>query len=349
MKTIHLCNSFFERELLEKIPKDLHFYFPLHPIFYQLQFLPFLYDKNAVVSHLPEKAYLKRFPGNSCHLLDDVIDTSYQLDSWGSSLSIKDWATKKGLSYQMPELSVLRKIHAKSFPFLYSKQLPFSYMVKTYEDLLVALSKGPYPKVLKIAFETAGRGLFILPAKPENIPQKIQKILIQEFKENRPVIVEPWVKRVLDFSTQWKIEKNKAITFLGTTIFEADQKGTYRKTIIRKNPLLLLENFYQEHLEYAKHLLEKCKDLGFFGNIGFDAFIYEENHKHHLHPIAEVNARKTMSYVALCSQKKFYPNSDMAFSFIATKNPKEGFLPQKLKISKNHELFFPHQIFLEKL
>jgi hypothetical protein len=61
--------------------------------------------------------------------------------------------------------------------------------------------------------------------------------------------------------------------------------------------------------------------MGYCGHVGIDAFIYLWEGKQRLHPIVEINGRKTMSWVALQMPKKrlYYIHS------------KEGLLPSRLR------------------
>jgi hypothetical protein len=55
--------------------------------------------------------------------------------------------------------------------------------------------------------------------------------------------------------------------------------------------------------------------LGYFGHVGFDAMIYKKNNTLHLHPIVEINARKTMGWVALMLQRRFFSDSNIIMYF----------------------------------
>jgi predicted ATP-grasp superfamily ATP-dependent carboligase len=66
--------------------------------------------------------------------------------------------------------------------------------------------------------------------------------------------------------------------------------------------------------------------LGYFGNVGIDAMLYGSPVT--LHPIVEINARKTMGWVALEVQKRHFPNQTLTLSY--AKNSAEGWLPSSL-------------------
>ena len=68
-------------------------------------------------------------------------------------------------------------------------------------------------------------------AKDKNAQVRFQQ-LDKAFNEGHPLIGEPWVKRLLDFSTQWVISKTGAITYLGATLMENKSRGQYEKKLI---------------------------------------------------------------------------------------------------------------------
>ena len=67
----------------------------------------------------------------------------------------------------------------------------------------------------------------------------------------------------------------------------------------------------------AEPIVKRVYARGFFGHLGVDAFVYSEKR---LQPVVEINARKTMSWVALALQQKKKPGKTVRLSF----SPKEG-------------------------
>lgn len=63
MPNIRIANAYFEAEMESTSPLSLERSFEAHPIYLQLQFLPFLYsdpDDIIMLSHLPDHEYLHR-------------------------------------------------------------------------------------------------------------------------------------------------------------------------------------------------------------------------------------------------------------------------------------------------
>ena len=83
----------------------------------------------------------------------------------------------------------------------------------------------------------------------------------------------------------------------------------------------------EKHQEIALDVLKKIATCGYFGNIGVDAMVYRLNGEILLHPIVEINARKTMGYAALTLQQQHFPEEILTLSF----SPKSGFTVNSIK------------------
>jgi hypothetical protein len=146
------------------------------------------------------------------------------------------------------------------------------------------------------------------------------------------------MNRVFDFSTQWVLSKEK-IVCLGATTFENHASGSYLATLAGKS-FFPFEWALKEHMSIVEPLMREIVEMGFFGNLGVDAFVYQERGVEKLQPIVEINGRKTMSWVALTLQQRLTPNQVLRFSF---EKGGDGILPQKLFVGEK-ERFFTHQI-----
>ncbi|NGX51326.1 MAG: [Butirosin acyl-carrier protein]--L-glutamate ligase [Chlamydiae bacterium] len=296
MKRLHIANVNFEWELETRSNLSLKEAFSVHPNFLQLQFLPFLYapeGDGVVVTHPPPAGYLDDKPAR-LHLFDETITGYDKIETWGWSDAIKRWTT---LPYVIP--SRLRELASKAFAFTHSPQLPGAKLLHQMSEVEAWLKVGPYPKVIKSCYALAGRGRSIL--ESEASLEKVKSRVAERFKRGELLIGEPWVKREMDFSTQWMIDGES--TFLGATVMENSERGVYKKTIVdREIP------FLEEHLERVKGTLKQISAAGYVGNLGIDALVYENK----LHPIVEINLRKTFGWLALKLQRSIsYEKADV--------------------------------------
>ncbi|MCB1109268.1 MAG: hypothetical protein KDK44_06390 [Chlamydiia bacterium] len=295
MPTLHIANTQFEWELKNR--SDLKNSFSAHPLHTQLQFLPFLYappEDSVLLFHQPVGDYFDHLHQIRPHLPKAVyydtlnlenIDT---IESWGASAAIENWAKKNQLIYSTPAISIVKMVTAKSFAFENTPKLKKGAALHNKSALFTWLEEDFWPKVIKTNYDTAGRGNRILPCKTALHDEEILTFCQREWTRGQPVIGEPWVKRTIDFSTQWQIDNS--IKFLGSTLMECSERGSYLKSTITKEVAFDLA----AHKQMAMPLLEKILKLGYFGPIGIDGFTFSGGQH-----ITEVNARKTMGWVAL--------------------------------------------------
>lgn len=338
MKTLHICNTFFEWELNSALAPSLNQAFDAHPIFTQLQFLPFLYASKSdyvFITKKPSDAFWHKLRSLSKDhpqpfFSEDASFHCDQLESWAPSLLIKKWATDHDIPYEIPPWDIIRSIHSKVFAFSLCP-LPGGAILHDERELHHWLKQQKGQVVLKAALSSSGRGhlIFLAPSFDE---QKAQSFVNKEWSKQLPVVAQPWMHRVLDFSTQWEITPDQQVKYLGATICENDGMGRYQASIVGD-----LQTYFSsypsaldEQINFVRKILPKIMQLGYFGSLGFDAMIFKTaDNRLHLHPLVEINARKTMGWAALKIQQKHFPEKTVRMSY--TNSASEGFLPVDLE------------------
>lgn len=314
-KKLHIANANFELTYELNFSKDLKSSFYLHPSFLQFQFLPLLYAKEGdfvLVSDLPSSSYQKKIEKlrGFCPklvLMDSSLDEPYDIEPWGHHPLIEKWAQKKGLSYVMPPSPFMRSIASKEFTFHHAPKLKGARLIQKTGDV----DFSSLPIVLKASLGFSGRGHIVL--HQEKTLPPLKGIFVQE----------PWVDVEQNFSSQYFVSQSE-ILCLGTTLIENTKQGSYLSTHV--GPLNINSSFIDEHHAISLPLLSLLQTEGFFGNIGVDAFVYKENCKSVLHPIVEINPRKTMSYVAL----KFLQGQEGILRVTKLVNSTSNLLPDHL-------------------
>lgn len=350
---LHIANTFFEWELTEKKEPPFDQAFFKMPVFLQLQYLPLIYaphDDTVLVTSEPDVAFwefleTKKIKAPKIHLLSSTSFPKGPIESWGPSRSIAKWAKLHHLSYAMPPWDVVCEVNSKAFSFIHSPKLPQAALLHNSIEAQSWIEKQTAAFVFKTCFGVSGGGHLI--ADQNTPPLQIERFLNKEWKENRPVIAEPWVKRALDFSTQWRITEQGEILYLGATLCKSDDRGRHKGNHAGQVETLFGEHirFLEEHKPYALLILKKMSQMGYFGNVGIDAMVYYAPDLK-LHPIVEINARKTMGYAALEIQRLHFPNHTILLEYI-TKDER-GFLPSSVKYQgKNYP--FSKQLFIRTL
>ena len=340
---LHIANTFLEWELEKNPPAQtpLAQAFNRNPIILQLQFLPLLYANTEdilLVSHLPELSD-RRGQMRLETSLDEMI--TGPLDTWGASRILKHWALRQQAAYSIPDWHIIQKVNSKAFSWDLSPKLPFAALLHNKQQAHQWLSTIQGPYVLKTCFGVSGGGHLIETSPTTATPFFLEK----EWKHNRPVIAEPWVERILDFSTQWMIEKNSLISFIGSTLCNNTLRGQYRSTSVGDEAILFGSYlpFLEEHKVIVSPLLQQIAQEGYVGHIGIDAMVYlhPDHHCPTLHPVVEINARKTMGWIALAFQKKHYPNQHIQLSYGPAQ---EGLLPQAIQLPNGKQLRFSRNL-----
>ena len=333
--TLHIANTQFEWELLQTKTISLKTSFYRHPLHRQLQFLPFLYahpDDAVLLFCKPSDDYwlaLKRirkaYP-RPIYYDQLQLDGCSAIESWGFSQSIANFAKKHRLQYPHPSFEITKQVTSKLFSFSNTPKLPNSLALHEKKDLDGWFELDVWPKVIKVCFETAGRGFKIIQCKTALHYNEALQFCEKEWIQGRPLIGEPWVERTSDFSSQWHI--GNEINFTGFTSMECSELGTYQKTSTGTKTFAFLD----AHFEIAKQILEKMKKLGYFGMVGFDGFTYDCQ----LHPINEINPRKTMGWVALKLANIL--NNKLSIQFVSARKAKQPLLPFQVRGSQPFKL-----------
>ena len=365
MPKAHLANTDFEFELFRDKTLSLQESLESHPILLQLQFLPYLFadaTDTVITTQAPNSSYIDQLMSlgwwkakeelpKGGTLSEKQADSRGELEVWGASLAVADWAEKNRLAYKTPDLPTVRKVHSKVYSFSHTPKLPSSKLISNKSELEEWLSDYKGPKVLKSAFGVAARGHLILPEHDGPSSRKILGFCEQQWKHKQEVIGEPWVERVLDFSTQWEITATQQIHFIGAAQLENDQHGCYLRTHVGSNTPLFQSyaNALEQHKTAAHQLLQRIADEGYYGPIGVDAMLYKDptTGQESLRPVVEVNTRQTMSLVAIKIQKKWHPNQTLALSYKTAGGSSQGLLPTTCKHSSGKIIEFKRQLYLQ--
>lgn len=302
-----VANVYFEEELQGKA-------FRFHPI---LQYLPLLYGERrdlVIVDRLPPSSFF--WEGPTCLLADDPRLSSCLLSPWGYSEQVVQFAKGRGLKVDAPSLEAVRLVASKAFCFEEGFHLDGAAILSSKEELVLWGQSIKGPKILKTLYGMTGRGHYIFEDEP----------IFEAF----PVLAERFVRRELDFSSQWFLSDK--VYFLGLTHLINHERGGYRATRVGDEKELF-GSYYsqvQEAVSAQKELLQKAFAKGYRGYCGIDAMIYEGGL---LQPALEINARKTMGQIALAVAQKQGHGGTLFFS----SDPQEkafGLLPVVKKNQK---------------
>lgn len=241
----------------------------------------------------------------------------------------------------MPSWEIVKKVNSKLFTFEHAPKLPGSEVLHSEAEVLRWIELGENEKVVKTCFGLSSRGNFCINRDKGYNCKALSQFLSLEFSAGRVVLGEPWMNRLLDFSTQWEIAQD-GVKYLGATKLINHASGKYIGTLIDDEEEMerQLSPFLQEHLLVARELLQLVLAEGYLGYAGLDAMVYKSGFgSATLHPIVELNGRMTMGLAALLFRRRFFPKNRVLFSFES--NLKEGWslLPESIQLKKGLKKF----------
>jgi len=343
MTTLHIANTNFEFELRNGFSETIEESWSKNTFCLQLQFLPLLFateNDQVAVTRLPSKTYLNHLKQVlEVEQLPRLVTFKEKENfqnlsclSWGPSQQIDNWTARRQIPYQAPkDWSMVKNVNSKSFSSAHSPSKT-TCLISNLTDLQGWLEKESYPKVLKTCFGLSGIGHLII-----NQDFNLKRVLDfchPEWSLNLPLIGEPWLKRVFDFSTQWFLSPNGKTELIGSTVFQTEKNGGYTGTFAGHAEILFgpYLSFLHSHIEIVQQLLKDLAVKGYFGHMGVDALLYrcKDDNLVKLYPIVEINGRQTLSLVALKMQQMRCPNQLLHLSFQKSADSLSGLLPQSL-------------------
>lgn len=168
-------------------------------------------------------------------------------------------------------------------------------------DELESLLKEHGQLVVKAPLSSSGRGIQMIrnPELDNARKQWISGIL----KQQKYLIAEPLLDKIIDFSFQFKILAENRIEYLGLSFFETNSNGQYLKTLINADVSQIQDKTISENLKSVADTILSVLSSSVYsklyqGYLGVDAMIFRYENKLMLHPCVEVNCRANMGILS---------------------------------------------------
>jgi hypothetical protein len=173
------------------------------------------------------------------------------------------------------------------------------------------------PAVIKSPYGFAGSGM--LRAYPGQALSEAQVGWIEkQLKNYGAVLIEPWLKRLVDMSSVWWDPQDPTSTF----VFYTNAKGQYRGHALQSFAYALSPEYraymfetkrnsrsaYDQMQEVAHRIRKKLADHGYSYAAGIDTMLYEWKGRCYLRILGEVNCRMTMGHIARGLRRFVSPN-----------------------------------------
>ncbi len=200
----------------------------------------------------------------------------------------------------------------------------------TMDEALKAIAsirgRGHHRVVVKESFGLAGHNMIRL-WEPELLTTH-RAWIERGLGNGHPLVIEPWLDRVLDFSVQLEMEpcglKRVGFTGLRNDLrgqFQANWAEPNHEKCVPNQVLKLLRapsidpgNIHIFYKQVVSFLEVEFRSAGFLGPVGIDAFVYRTPLGDcRLKPVVEINPRYTMGRLTLELMKQVCPGSTGVF------------------------------------
>lgn len=167
--------------------------------------------------------------------------------------------------------------------------------------------------VLKEPWSSSGRGVRFVDCNLNTETRNWAKKIIQQ---QGCIMLEPYYHKICDFGMEF-IADEKGVQFRGLSVFNTSN-GFYDGNLIlpeEKKVEILSKFISKEEIEAVYKSIERLLTdlLGnkFSGLLGVDMMIVEKADRKYLHPMVEINMRRTMGHVAIDAYNKFHKEAIM--------------------------------------
>ena len=265
--------------------------------------------------------------------VNERFDSSIIARPWGWDEEALETFKKMGAGMSHPAIDIVKKINNRqfcdSFNEIEKNGVPGSVLLKSSDDVKNFFANNPnFPLVVKPAHGSSGFGFFRLDESPDKTTvNKIFQLIEQDI-----IIVEPWLKRIMDVSSSVDIGSDGGLSAVRHYQCLVDSKGTFYGVYLPPDQTRL-KPWIPALDKHAAACAEYIYKRGYFGPVGFDSFVYlKDNEPPALAPIIEINARHVMSDIARALKSKLAPDKYVLYRLLSSKRAK---LPESYSRLKN--------------
>lgn len=257
------------------------------------------------------------------------------VDAWGWDRAVARRLLRHGIDASLlpdeKELSTIRQLSSRECAANVLSQIKADGMAGeayacTNEQMVNRLVGEMRQAVLKAPWSSSGRG--IRRVADGAISPELSGWVHRVLQRQGAIMVEPFYQNALDFGMEFASDGSGGITFLGLSIFTANE-GRYAGNVLAPESCkrsILSELLSEKTMEVARDTLtrhlSKLYANAYKGPFGVDMMAVKADGSDHylLHPCVEINLRRTMGHVALCASKALNGASLSGMMRIDTEN-----------------------------
>lgn len=266
---------------------------------------------------------LKSYNETKAEISENPIPWGWDIDTFNRLCSL-------GMKCDNPDLNIVKKVNSREFHNLISEEcglgVPGSVFCNSIDSYFKRIRSFDQPGdlVVKPSFGGSGFGFRII--KDRNPLLYCGEI--ESLMTHGGVVVEPWCKRLYDFSSSITIDKKGSISSIRHQRSFSNMHGAFIGIYMTPNDPVI-EKYGQIQETAVKKAAHALFTQGYFGPAGFDSFVCTDNNgKECVAPVIEINARHSMSDIAHAIRSRYAPDKRCLFRLLSKRRCK---LPQSYK------------------
>lgn len=255
-----------------------------------------------------------------CSESDKLTDTI--AFPWGWSPSAIDRFHNCGAKVHHPPLEIIKTVNGRRFchrtTLQYGLGIAGSQIFESADEAHAWIHAcRTFPLVIKPEHGNAGIGFIHVPSKDQVADDRINALFSQP---NMTAVIEPWVKRVVDFSSLFQLNSQGNVRSLSHHRTLNNQSGVYFGNLLIPDDPLVAK--WRDALDAGAAIVAReLHDAGYFGPVGLDWIVYTEDQTgQEKCALIDINARQPMSFVAYGLREQVAGNKHCLFQFAPRRN-----------------------------
>lgn len=234
-------------------------------------------------------------------------------EPWGWTKSAFEVAALTGAEVSAPPEEVVTRVNSKLWSHALEVELgvalPGAKAVSTFKELAEAVARA-CPRaddkwVIKSPYGFAARDRVL--GRGARIAEPQAKWSRKRLNHGEQLIFQPWLDVVREYGVIMVISREGETFVHGFSDVQANGAGTAKGYLLGRPPA---PDRASELKRMARAVGERLHREGYFGPAGLDAL----EHAGGLHPLLEINARRTMGFVALAIERALAPATPVFWS-----------------------------------
>ena len=256
------------------------------------------------------------------------IDPARQLRPFGWNDEAIELNSRYEGPVRHPPLSVVRRVNSRSFGCGLEAVLfpddPPGTVIESVSELGVFLGRAAAESEWVIKAEHSHAGMGNRRLGSSRLSDTDLRIVNDRLDQNDRLVIEPWLKRVCDYSVVFDVPFEIDSLRIHETI--CTDGGALVGAIFEPDPPADLP--WKELSDAAARIAARLESEGYFGPVSVDSFRWHDGNRTRLRTLVDLNARRSMSDGAYRLWRRLVPERTLYYRFFSLR--KLAGLPSEL-------------------